>query len=950
MLPNDSILMNSIMNNDKEWTDDVFKIKVVSDKLFLRGNSEIICVDIDCFDSEESYNTLYKSLLDNNNKYVLISYEKKDDVFIIKKINIDEKLEYLNKYKINREIVNELLNYYKRGANDDLFKNLVDLLSITEDTIEGIKYRSFNKLSITEYLNCLDSLYKKGIKVMLPSGAYLDNDLYQVLIDSNDQSNSKLFISKFLLWTNMNSKIHPMIPYSEIKSMFNDDLYDNFSLEKRQILNMIYTKSNNINPCNILFETDFVNEIESSIKDIASTLQIPVIQLNVGAFGDAGDLLGFNSSYSGSREGRLVECIYNIRTTACIIIFSGLDDINKSSNNNVSVQAALSQLFQTNILYENYLRQSIPLKNSIIIGTCTNSNSISYDILRNFNIIKSKVKNDDVLKKMIRNELNLISKEAGHKLNIDDEAIEKIFEYCKADPLYSKYKQLSQLVMGHAINNDIDVIDAKLINEVSELFFDNNDDDLIAKFNDNYYFYDDNIKETIVDNLRSYLKTKDDSYKDMLRKKLEVLLCCFLRPIGEINTSVIMEKMNETHVGMEEAKNYISTSFKQIGKNIVANNILFASDMPGLGKTSLVLSACHASKIPTLTINCAQIYEAEDLFGTNIDIGYLLSEIKKIGSTNCIVVLEELDKCSACIQNSLLNLFDSQNCNFFSPFLNINVPFKSIFVMATANSIRNINAPLLDRFLLVTVKPYTVHEKLGIIRKYFKDNMNLDSKDINSELERYLYLNPFISIRDAKQKLKSINFDVSKLFNDPEPDDNVKSTVAMLGVCDNYGMINRIECLVGDNYKDSLLGNFQNVSKEAFEVVLLHLRNISVLKPEEKVVLRAYGSDIAKDGSSAGLAFLAAIIQEKYGLDLNDYGFTGEVTIHGKIKKIGGLYYKLLACKSVGLNNVLIPKENYTEYLEIKDDLKDMNIHLVETTREAIQLLRNKVNNKSYLY
>ena len=159
MLPNDSILMNSIMNIDKEGTDDVFKIKVVSDKLFLRGNSEIICVDIDCFDSEESYNTLYKSLLDNNNKYVLISYEKKDDDFIIKKINIDEKLEYLNKYKINREIANELLSYYKRGANDDLFKNLVDLLSITEDTLESIKYRSFNKLSITEYLNCLDSLY-----------------------------------------------------------------------------------------------------------------------------------------------------------------------------------------------------------------------------------------------------------------------------------------------------------------------------------------------------------------------------------------------------------------------------------------------------------------------------------------------------------------------------------------------------------------------------------------------------------------------------------------------------------------------------------------------------------------------------------------------------------------------------------------------------------------------
>jgi len=65
------------------------------------------------------------------------------------------------------------------------------------------------------------------------------------------------------------------------------------------------------------------------------------------------------------------------------------------------------------------------------------------------------------------------------------------------------------------------------------------------------------------------------------------------------------------------------------------------------------------------------------------------------------------------------------------------------------------------------------------------------------------------------------------------------------------------------------------------------------------------------DGPSAGAAILVAVISAIKGVPVRqDIGVTGEVSIQGKVKAVGGIVEKLHGARQAGLQRVILPGEN----------------------------------------
>ncbi len=101
---------------------------------------------------------------------------------------------------------------------------------------------------------------------------------------------------------------------------------------------------------------------------------------------------------------------------------------------------------------------------------------------------------------------------------------------------------------------------------------------------------------------------------------------------------------------------------------------------------------------------------------------------------------------------------------------------------------------------------------------------------------------------------------------------------------------------------------------------------------------------IPKDGPSAGITMATSMISALSKRPVRkDIAMTGEITLRGKILKIGGLKEKILAAKRNNIRTVLIPSDNKDEFEELSKKLKEnMKIILVNSMDEVLQYAFSK--------
>jgi endopeptidase La len=405
---------------------------------------------------------------------------------------------------------------------------------------------------------------------------------------------------------------------------------------------------------------------------------------------------------------------------------------------------------------------------------------------------------------------------------------------------------------------------------------------------------------------------------------------------------------------------------------------------PGVGKTLLAKSVGVALDLPFIQITLGGQNDGEILHGhgytySGAQPGMIIRKIAEMGKNRCIIYFDELDKCNSKhgineISSILIHLTDpNMNQNFQDRFFQgIDFPLQNCIFMASYNDSSLIDPILLDRFVEVKVAPYTLKDKLNIIKDFvlpeiieeigLKKVIKLSDEVIKQGILEYTNE---AGVRDIKHKLElmlmKINKDVliNKIPNNLDNDelldvkwDEFKKYIDEKSYKPEriheepiVGMINglyattsgrggivpiQILPLYGEkSFMLRLTGSLGDVMKESIQCAYTTALNYLKEKGHDvNKILENFTSGFhihapcgatPKDGPSAGAAFTLAFISILLNKKIdNETGITGEIELTGKVTKIGGLISKLQGAKLAGIKRVLISDENVDDVEEIK--------------------------------
>jgi ATP-dependent Lon protease len=148
-----------------------------------------------------------------------------------------------------------------------------------------------------------------------------------------------------------------------------------------------------------------------------------------------------------------------------------------------------------------------------------------------------------------------------------------------------------------------------------------------------------------------------------------------------------------------------------------------------------------------------------------------------------------------------------------------------------------------------------------------------------------------------------------------------------------------------------LTGSLGEVMKESAHTALSFLRNRA---ESLKIDLSTYDKrDIhihvpagatPKDGPSAGLTIVAALTSLFTGRHIrSDTAMTGEISLRGRVLRVGGIKEKVLAAARSGLKQIILPEQNRNDWLEVPAEVRQkLKVHFVKNISEMIPLALEK--------
>ncbi|RIW37730.1 ATP-dependent protease LonB [Bacillus salacetis] len=131
----------------------------------------------------------------------------------------------------------------------------------------------------------------------------------------------------------------------------------------------------------------------------------------------------------------------------------------------------------------------------------------------------------------------------------------------------------------------------------------------------------------------------------------------------------------------------------------------------------------------------------------------------------------------------------------------------------------------------------------------------------------------------------------------------------------------------------------KSMAKGSIENVLTVLRSMGVPADQFDIHVNFPGG-IPVDGPSAGIAMATGIYSAIYRIPVkSDIALTGEISIHGFVKPVGGVYPKVKAAKVAGASAAIIPHENMGAILH---EIEGIEVKPVKHLQEVFQLALDK--------
>jgi ATP-dependent Lon protease len=434
--------------------------------------------------------------------------------------------------------------------------------------------------------------------------------------------------------------------------------------------------------------------------------------------------------------------------------------------------------------------------------------------------------------------------------------------------------------------------------------------------------------------------------------------------------------LDEDHYGLEKIKRRIVEYLAVRKLNPRGRSpILCFVGPPGVGKTSLGQSIARALGIKFARVSLGGVHDEAEIRGhrrTYIGAlpGNIVQAIRKTGTRNPVLMLDEIDKLGAGIQgdpsSALLEVLDpEQNNTFRDNYLGLPFDLAKVMFIATANVLDTIPGPLRDRMEVIELTGYTEDEKIEIARRYLvKRQLEANglepgqatitdatlrqiARDHTREagvrnLERLIgAVLRNVAVRIAEGAVNEATIDVDDLqpiLGAPRFENEVAMRTSVPGVATGMawtpvgGDILFIEATrVPGSGRLILTGQLGEVMKESAQAALSLVKSQSTRLgldsttfDKTDVHIHVPAGAIPKDGPSAGVAMFTALVSLFTNKTVgHDLAMTGEISLRGLVLPVGGIKEKTVAAHRAGIRKVLLPARNRKDLEDVPKSVRD---------------------------
>ena len=469
-------------------------------------------------------------------------------------------------------------------------------------------------------------------------------------------------------------------------------------------------------------------------------------------------------------------------------------------------------------------------------------------------------------------------------------------------------------------------------------------------------------------------------------------------PWGELSEDNLdlthaQEVLDEDHFGLENVKERIVEYLAVLKlKGNMRSPILCLWGPPGVGKTSLGKSVARALGRKYIRISLGGMHDEAEIRGhrkTYVGAlpGRILSGIQRAGTSNPVIVLDEVDKLSSDFKgdpsSALLEALDpEQNNTFHDNYLDVDYDLSNVLFITTANGIGSIQPALKDRMEMINVSGYLAEEKLQIAHKYLvpkqltehglrSDELSISDEALQQIVDQYTHESGVRGLEKQIAKIARVTarkmamqedfprvigpehlreyLGLPTAFHDDVDGNEGVGVVTGLAWTEMGGEVLFVESQVSAGKGVlSMTGNLGDVMKESAQIGWQYIKahpQLAGMTTEEFMLkdihVHVPEGAVPKDGPSAGITMVTSMVSALRGAaPRKGCAMTGEMTLRGRVLPVGGIKEKILAAKRAGVQTIVISEENRKDVEDIKEIyVKGLTFVYVKTIDEVIDFI-----------
>ena len=452
--------------------------------------------------------------------------------------------------------------------------------------------------------------------------------------------------------------------------------------------------------------------------------------------------------------------------------------------------------------------------------------------------------------------------------------------------------------------------------------------------------------------------------------------------------------LNEQHFGLTKVKDRLLEFLAVIKRRKqIKGPILCLVGPPGVGKTSLGKSVADALGRKFARIALGGMRDEAEIRGhrrTYVGAlpGRIIQTLRRVESRNPVILLDELDKIGADFRgdpaSALLEVLDpAQNSTFSDYYLDLPFDLSRVLFITTANWLDPIHAALRDRLEIIELPSYTETEKLQIAKRYLvprqleehglkKGEVKIPDATIRALIQDYTreagvrQLEREIASITRKATRKIVSNGAMKKPLELKPEGLKDMLGAARFVSETAEAIKEVGIATGMAWtpvggevlfieatrmpgKGGLLltGSLGDVMKESAQTALSYLRSQSKTLGVDMTDFAKFDIHVhvpagatPKDGPSAGVTMLVALASLLTGRRVRaDFSMTGEISLRGRVLRVGGIKEKVLAASRFGIKHIVLPEQNRNDWSEVPEEVrKKLQVHFVRHIAELLPL------------